>query len=548
MDYSRMDLAGILLIPLFSISLDSIDMPECMSGFHKALLDEDAFSVTWELVPGRGSFETDQAALIASAEQAAGTGMIHALTITDNPGGNPAISAEMLANELRELDIEPLVHFACKDKNRNQLESLLHGLERASVCNLLVLTGDYSRAGYEGRSKPVFDLDATQLLRLIGELNEGLEIPTPAGTRTLKPTRFLAGAVVSPFKALEAELMGQYYKLGKKLQAGARFIVTQLGYDARKFHEVLLIMKHLGFENVPVIGNVFVLSRGPARLMNGNGLPGCVVPNRLLSTVLEESADPDRGRAKRLERAARMYAFMKGMGFAGVHIGGHGLKCEDVVFIIERGEELVPVWRDLIREFDFPQTAGWYCFEKDARTGLNRDALVDRSGDRPPTPLSYRFFRLLHGSTFDQNGVLFMPMRSLAQAIDGSRLEHAFTRWEHLAKMITNECLQCGDCGLPDTAYVCPTSQCPKGQRNGPCGGSFEGWCEVYPNERECIYVLAYQRLKHYGEEETLGSHQVPPVDYSLRQTSSWLNYYLGRDHTAKHIGIRPPEKVVARN
>jgi len=39
-------------------------------------------------------------------------------------------------------------------------------------------------------------------------------------------------------------------------------------------------------------------------------------------------------------------------------------------------------------------------------------------------------------------------------------------------------------------------SQCPKNQRNGPCGGSYEGWCEVYPGERLCIWVKAYRWLK----------------------------------------------------
>jgi methylenetetrahydrofolate reductase (NADPH) len=86
-------------------------------------------------------------------------------------------------------------------------------------------------------------------------------------------------------------------------------------------------------------------------------------------------------------------------------------------------------------------------------------------------------------------------------------------------------------------------SQCPKGQRNGPCGGSYEGWCEVYPNEKQCIYVRAYTRLKHYGEEESLVAYQVPPVDYHLRGTSSWLNFYMGRDHTSKRLGLEPPEE-----
>lgn len=517
-------------------------MSESSSTYYQSLLDKDTFSVSWELVPGRGAFERYQEEFMASAEEAAKEDRVHALTITDNPGGNPATSAEMLGVELRRLEMEVLVHFTCKDKSRNQLEALLYGLERASVHNLLALTGDYASAGYKGYSTPVFDLDATQLLGLITELNSGLEFPGPRQPVKLAPTHFVAGAVVSPFKATEAELMGQYYKLKKKLKAGAQFIVTQLGYDARKFHEALLMMKQLGFGNVPLVGNVYVLARGPARLMNRNGLPGCVVTDEFLATVEEEAQAVDRGKAKRLERAAKMYAFMKGMGFAGVHIGGHGLKYQDVVSIIEQGEELTPNWRDYLPEFHFPQPNGWYYFELDPETGLNTETPVDRS-NRPPTPLVYRGFRLLHHSMFDDKGILFRPMRALSEAIDGSSLEPAFTRLEHIGKTITNECMHCGDCGLPDLAYICPTSQCPKMQRNGPCGGSFEGWCEVYPNERRCIYVRAYPRLKHYGEEDTLGAYQVPPVDHSLRRTSSWLNFYMGRDHTAKRLGIEPPKK-----
>jgi len=216
---------------------------------------------------------------------------------------------------------------------------------------------------------------------------------------------------------------------------------------------------------------------------------------------------------------------------------------EDVEFIIARGEELAPNWLDLVREFDYPQPNGWYYFEKDPATGLNTPTPVDRSGNRPGVSLGYRGFRLLHHALFEPKGLFFGPMRGLAMAIDGSRLEHAFTRLEHIGKQVTNECLHCGDCALFDAAYLCVTSQCPKGQRNGPCGGSFEGWCEVYPGEKQCIYVRAYNRLKHYGEEDELGERQVPPVNYELYRTSSWLNYYMGRDHTAIRLGIKPREK-----
>ena len=517
-------------------------MSKHRSKYYESLTDKNTFSVSWELVPGRGAVERYQEQFMASAEQAAKGHVVHALTITDNPGGTPATSAEMLGVELSRLGMEVVVHFTCKDKSRNQLEALLYGLARASVHNILALTGDYASAGYEGHSTPVFDLDASQLLGLITQLNKGLEFPMPRGTVTLTPTHFVAGAVVSPFKATEAESMGQYYKLKKKLLAGAKFIVTQLGYDARKFHELLLMMKRLGFGDVPLVGNVYVLSRGAGRLMNRNGLPGCVVTDEFQAILNQEAKEEDRGKGKRLERAAKMYAFMKGMGFSGVHIGGHGLKYRDVETIVQMGEEMAPNWPAFVPEFDFPQPNGWYYFARDPQTGLNTEMPVDRS-HRPPTPLAYRGFRFLHSTVFEEKGVLFRPMRAMAQAIDGSSLEDAFARAEHISKVITNECMHCGDCGLPDVAYLCPTSQCPKGQRNGPCGGSFEDWCEVYPSKRKCIYVRAYPRLKHYGQEDTLGAYQVPPTDHSLRQTSSWLNYFMGRDHTSRRLGIKPPEK-----
>ena len=316
-------------------------MTEYWSKYQEMLVEKDRFAACWELVPGRGSFESSQEAVIRSAEEAAKGGRVHALTLTDNPGGNPAISAEMLGAEITRLGIEPLVHFTCKDKNRNQLEALLYGLERATVRNFLIMSGDYTYGGFGGRAKPVFDLDPTQLLTLISMLNRGYKITFLQRETTLTPAHFFAGAVVSPFKALEAEQVCQYYKLKKKLDAGAQFIVTQVGFDARKFHEVLLMMRHLGYEHVPLVGNIYVLNRGAARLMNRNGVAGCVVTDKLLATIEEENTSRSAAKKAALERASKMYAFMKGMGYAGVHIGGHGITYQDV----DRSSTAVRNWR-----------------------------------------------------------------------------------------------------------------------------------------------------------------------------------------------------------
>jgi methylenetetrahydrofolate reductase (NADPH) len=518
-----------------------------MGVYQRSLLDPQTFSITWELVPGRGAFERSQDAVLSTAAQVAGNHLVHALTITDNPGGAPALSSEMLGAEIMRLGIEPLVHLTCKDKNRSELESLLYGLERAGVSNLLAMTGDYPRSGYRGAPKPVFDLDPVTLIGLIREMNQGREFATPKGVTRLKPTHFFPGAVVSPFKQLEAEQMGQYFKLKKKLEAGAGFIVSQLGYDARKQHELIQVMRLLGYGHIPVVGNIFVLPPGAAKLMNRDGLPGCVVTDKLLVEVQGESAAPDKGRARRIERAARQYALLKGMGYAGVHIAGHGMTYAELETVVGRGNELAPNWLELVQQFDFPQENGWYFFDRDSKTGLNASALAPRD-DNSPAGLAYHVFRIFHHTMFEKKGVFFGPMRAIAKAVDGSSLEGAYTKCEQVIKGITNDCLHCGDCGIFDTAYLCPQSQCAKNQRNGPCGGSRDGFCEKFPGERECIYVQAYRRLKSKGEEQTLAEGVVPPVDYELYQSSSWLNFYLGRDHSAAKQGIEKVEHKPKRS
>jgi len=518
-------------------------LKERLNTLREAILDPETFCVTWEQIPGRGALELQQDELISNARKAAKSGKIHGISVTDNPGGNPALSTEMLCTEIKKLGIEPLVHLASRDKNRSALESVLHGLTAAQVRNLLVLTGDFpSNEAFRGKSKPVFDLDPIHVLQLLDSMNSGLELQVMRRKRTLAPTQFFAGACVSPFKKTEAELMGQYYKLKKKIEAGAGFIITQVGYDARKMHELLQWIQVHGYDT-PVLANIYVLPLGTARLMSSNSIPGCVVTDKLVAELAQEAKAEDKGLAARLLRAAKMYAIAKGMGFAGAHIGGHGISYKQVEYIIDKGEELAPNWLDLVKEFDYPQENGFYYFEHDPKTGLNTTTPAPRPL-KPRKPLMYRLSRMAHWMLFNPNSIIFKAFRLIAPAIDRSpRMRRAFGYFEHMAKVALFDCMNCGDCALTDVAYLCPMSQCPKNQRNAPCGGSYDGWCEVYPNEKKCVWVRAYERLKAYGEEDQIGDRYVPPCNWELWETSSWLNFCLGRDHSAKSMGILPPQK-----
>ena len=247
--------------------------------FKEAILDPGVFCITWEQIPGRGAFEVSQEEVIENARKAASKGKIHAISMTDNPSGSPAISPEMLSAEIKKLGIEPLVHFALRDKNRNECESLLHGLSSLNVKNLLILTGDYpASTGFKGKGKPVFDLDSVQGLQLVEALNAGLEYDALGKKAILTPTDFFTGAAISPFKQTEEELMGQYYKLKKKIDAGAKFIITQVGYDARKLHELMQWLKINNYQT-PLMANIYILplrrrqndERQPDSRLRGDG-------------------------------------------------------------------------------------------------------------------------------------------------------------------------------------------------------------------------------------------------------------------------------------
>lgn len=67
------------------------------------------------------------------------------------------------------------------------------------------------------------------------------------------------------------------------------------------------------------------------------------------------------------------------------------------------------------------------------------------------------------------------------------------------------KCLMCGECMVGMTGGICPVTRCPKGLRNGPCGGHNKGKCEV-DLDRDCAWILIYNRLKTLGQSENMRS------------------------------------------
>ncbi len=104
-------------------------------------------------------------------------------------------------------------------------------------------------------------------------------------------------------------------------------------------------------------------------------------------------------------------------------------------------------------------------------------------------------------------------------------------RSETFAKGLIFGCRACGQCVLRANAMTCPM-RCPKGLRNGPCGGTLAGRCEVHP-DRPCIHVRIHTR-RHRGRAEP--APIMPAIDHAMVGTASLLNACTGAD-----AGCRTP-------
>lgn len=502
------------------------------SKFQRSLGDPGEFTLTMELVPSRAGRGAAHDRALAFAKDAAADGRLQAVSLTENAGGHPTLAPEVLGLEILELGLDVIIHLSCKDKNRNQIESGLFAWDRAGLRNLLVVGGDYPQRGYRGGAKPVFDLDSVHLLDLIGRLNR----EQPGGDRRnpvvkgLEPTSFCKGVAVSPFKHLEAELTMQYFKLQRKVANGADYVITQIGYDARKFQELLIFMRQHQL-NVPVLGNVFVPTPRVAALMNQGRIPGVVLPDHYYAKFQEDFADFAKGRKKMLMRAAHLLAVLEGLGYAGAHIGGPGLTFAELDYIMAERELVRTDWPEFLPEFScWPEESFHYYQKAPDGTGLNSEEKTE--GAALATSLTYEMSRWFHDQAFRDGGCLYHQMsgmcRRFATGPGGGLLDSS----EYYAKFLLYHCRHCGDCTLPELAFLCPQSGCAKNILNGACGGSLDGWCEVYPGRKECFYIEVYQRLKKSGLEKAMQGGILPPRDWSLNETSSWVNFFLNRDHT----------------
>jgi methylenetetrahydrofolate reductase (NADPH) len=442
------------------------------------------------------------------------------ITIPQNPGGLANLEPSDVMSRINEKnllgDLDFIPHISCKDHNADALTSSLINYRDHKVQSILVLTGDKPIS-----AKGIFELESIGLLQLIERMNcESYLKAKPEQWNTIN--QFFPGAAVSPFKYTEGSQMQQYYKMEKKIASGARFLITQVGWDWKKSQELMQYMEENSIDT-PVLGNVYLLSTTtPApRLMHDIKLPGCFVSDEFLAKLQSEQVE------QHIERAAQQVAMYKQLGVAGVDIGGvHDYTT--FTKILDLAKQIGSDWEKYKDNLCWPGGEKFYLYESSGQQAVKT---------RMKKKFRQRFFDFMHRSILDPNYTgfkLFRGTMSLLGTRKGKGFCYkSFYAIERAFKYLCFDCQDCGDCYLPENFGYCTIGECEKGMDNAPCGDStVDGLCGNNL-DRTCIGDLIYKAAaaKPDGRNKLKAIINQPRM-HTLENTASILNYLFGVDHT----------------
>ncbi len=202
---------------------------------------------------------------------------VDGVNIPDGPRAQTRMSAQATAVLVeREVGIEAVLHYCCRDRNLLGMMSDLLGAAALGLHNLLLITGDPPKMGPYPDATAVFDIDAIGLTNMVNKLNHGLDIGNnPIG----KPTEFSIGVGVNPGAVnLDEEIR----RFEWKVEAGAEYAITQPVFDTEQLRRFLDRISHV---KIPIVAGIWpLISFRNAEFLH-NEVPGVNVTPEILERM-----------------------------------------------------------------------------------------------------------------------------------------------------------------------------------------------------------------------------------------------------------------------
>ncbi|MGC1377800.1 MAG: methylenetetrahydrofolate reductase [Anaerolineales bacterium] len=245
-------------------------------------------------------------------------GKVHAVGVSDNRD-RVTMSALAAAMLIATEGLEPILHITTRDRNRIALVSEALGAQALGIRNLLCTSGTHQTLGQFRAARNVYDIDAIQLLQVYSGLSNGGGAVVGAAHGFEGAGPFCLAAVASPFAD---PLEMQVTRLAKKIQAGAKLLVTQPVYDLERFDVWWQAVTRRGLHEQAA----FVAGNQP---LTDNPLAGAQAGKRRIPEAtlnrITTAGDPAAQRAKAIEIAVETIGqLQKLQGLRGFCISSDG--------------------------------------------------------------------------------------------------------------------------------------------------------------------------------------------------------------------------------
>lgn len=226
-----------------------------------------------EIVPPKGA---DATPMLDQCRRLKDAG-VDAVNVPDGPRAQSrmGVLASCIMIE-REVGLETVMHYACRDRNLLGMLSDLLGASAAGLRNLLIITGDPPKMGPYPEATAVFDIDAIGLTNLVNNLNHGMD---PGQNPIGEPTRFVIGVAANPVPIDRDREMSRFRW---KVEAGAEFAVTQPVFDPEQFER---FQREVEEYNIPIVMGVWPLVSFRNAEFLANEVPGVSVPDEVLNRM-----------------------------------------------------------------------------------------------------------------------------------------------------------------------------------------------------------------------------------------------------------------------
>jgi homocysteine S-methyltransferase len=279
--------------------VEAVPLAERSSWGRKIACGEFVTSV--EIVPPKG---VDPTPMLEQCRALKAAG-VAAVNVPDGPRALSRMGVLPSAILIqREVGIETVIHYCCRDRNLLGMLSDILGAHAAGLRNILIITGDPPKMGPYPEATAVFDIDSIGLTNLVYRLNHGLD---PGNNPIGAPTRWAIGVGVNPGAIdLDRELS----RFAWKVDAGAEFAVTQPVFDERQLEAFL---KRVEEFKIPLVAGIWPLISLRNAEFLANEVPGVSVPESVLARMRKaQEKGKEAALAEGVKIAREMFRQVKG--------------------------------------------------------------------------------------------------------------------------------------------------------------------------------------------------------------------------------------------